>query len=63
MTDDGHFVIDRVPGTQHLFVAGGGSGHGFKMGPAVGRMTADLVEGRMVPDAFRTLRAGGGRVA
>jgi glycine/D-amino acid oxidase-like deaminating enzyme len=44
MTDDGHFLIDRVPGASALFVAGGGSGHGFKMGPAVGRMAADCVE-------------------
>ncbi len=44
MTDDGNFLIDRVPGASALFVAGGGSGHGFKMGPAVGRMAADCVE-------------------
>lgn len=44
MTDDGNFVIDRVPGLSHVFVAGGGSGHGFKMGPAIGTIAADLVE-------------------
>jgi glycine/D-amino acid oxidase-like deaminating enzyme len=63
MSDDGHFVIDRVPGTSHVFAAGGGSGHGFKMGPAVGRMAADLVDGGGVPAAFRAVRAATGRVA
>lgn len=63
MTDDGHFVIDRVPGLSHVFVAGGGSGHGFKMGPGVGRLAADLVEHRSVPAAFGTVRSEQGRVA
>jgi sarcosine oxidase len=64
MTDDGHFVIDRVPGGERVFVAGGGSGHGFKMGPAVGRLAADLLDGREVPAAFRAVRsAASGRVA
>lgn len=44
MTGDGHFLIDRLPGCARLYVAGGGSGHGFKLGPAVGRLAADLVE-------------------
>jgi glycine/D-amino acid oxidase-like deaminating enzyme len=63
MSDDGHFVIDRVPGTERVFVAGGGSGHGFKMGPAVGRLAAGLVDGGGVPAAFRAVRAATGRVA
>ena len=42
---DGHFVLDRLPGHDGVWVAGGGSGHGFKHGPAVGRYMADLVEG------------------
>jgi glycine/D-amino acid oxidase-like deaminating enzyme len=43
---DGHFILDRLPGHDAVWVAGGGSGHGFKHGPAVGRYMADLVEGR-----------------
>ena len=63
MTDDGNFVIDRVPGTTHVYVAGGGSGHGFKMGPAVGRIAADLVEtGDMIPE-FGTAAERSGRVS
>lgn len=64
MTDDGNLVIDRVPGLSHVFVAGGGSGHGFKLGPAVGRMAADLVEDtKAAPAEFRTTAARSGRVA
>ena len=68
MTDDGNFLIDRVPGAARLFVAGGGSGHGFKMGPAVGRIAADLVEagdaaGAGVAGEFRFEAERTGRVA
>ena len=33
---DSHFIIDRHPAASNVWIAGGGSGHGFKMGPAVG---------------------------
>jgi len=39
-TLDGHFWIDRHPEIKNLTVGTGGSGHGFKMGPAVGKMIA-----------------------
>jgi glycine/D-amino acid oxidase-like deaminating enzyme len=45
-TSNGDFVIDRHPGFDNVWIAGGGSGHGFKHGPAVG---AYLVE-RMLRD-------------
>jgi len=39
---------------------GGGSGHGFKHGPAVGELVADAVLGRREPDAqFRLSRFSG----
>ena len=44
-TSDGHFLLDRLPGHDRVWIAGGGSGHGFKHGPAVGRYMADLIEG------------------
>jgi glycine/D-amino acid oxidase-like deaminating enzyme len=48
-TASGDFLIDEVePG---LWVAGGGSGHGFKHGPAVGEYVADVWEGRRAPEA------------
>ena len=45
-TLDGHYWIDRHPTTKGLTVSTGGSGHGMKMGPEIGRVTADVVEGR-----------------
>ena len=64
MQDDGNFVIDGVPGRTRTFVAGGGSGHGFKLGPAVGRLAADLVEQGVPPvTAFRFDVVRDGRVA
>ncbi|XP_058068145.1 probable sarcosine oxidase [Magnolia sinica] len=45
MTPDGDFVIDFLGGEfgHDVVVAGGFSGHGFKMGPVVGRIVSDLV--------------------
>jgi glycine/D-amino acid oxidase-like deaminating enzyme len=53
LTEDGNFLLDRLPGEPRIVVAGGGSGHGFKLGPAVGRLAADLVEGEEPVSAFR----------
>jgi len=35
-TSNGDFLIDRHPGMENVWFAGGGSGHGFKHGPSVG---------------------------
>jgi sarcosine oxidase len=35
-TDNSDFIIDRHPDHANIWIAGGGSGHGFKMGPALG---------------------------
>lgn len=40
---DGNFLIDRHPGLDNVWLVGGGSGHGFKMGPALGEHVAQLV--------------------
>ena len=50
-TSNGDFLIDWIaPG---MIAVGGGSGHGFKHGPAVGIYAADLAEGRnSVPSQF-----------
>ena len=48
-TPDDHFFIDRAPGADRVFVAGGGSGHGFKFGGAIGEVAADAVEDRDNP--------------
>ena len=36
-------MLDRAPGVEGLFVAGGFSGTGFKTAPAVGACMAELV--------------------
>ena len=43
---DGHFLVDRHPQLENVWLLGGGSGHGFKMGPALGEHAAALVQGR-----------------
>ena len=56
--DEG-FIVDRHPEAGNLWLVGGGSGHGFKHGPAVGELVADAVLGRREPDAtFRLARFG-----
>jgi glycine/D-amino acid oxidase-like deaminating enzyme len=52
-TQDGDFWIARDPGRDGLTVASGGSGHGFKFAPVLGRIIADTVEGRDHPLAAR----------
>jgi glycine/D-amino acid oxidase-like deaminating enzyme len=41
-TPDGNPVVDRVPGHERLIVATGGSGHAFKLAPALGLAVAEL---------------------
>lgn len=43
---DGHYLVDRHPQFENVWLVGGGSGHGFKMGPAIGEHVAALVQGR-----------------
>jgi sarcosine oxidase len=42
-TPDGHFVIDFSPADPHVIVISACSGHGFKFGPVIGDIAADLV--------------------
>jgi glycine/D-amino acid oxidase-like deaminating enzyme len=42
-TPDEHFIVDRHPRMENVWLMGGGSGHGFKHGPAVGEMMAELI--------------------
>ena len=52
---DGHFIIDRHPAMPDVWIAGGGSGHGFKMGPALGELLARKVREDASPDPFFAL--------
>lgn len=45
-SSDGHFLVDRHPALDNVWLVGGGSGHGFKMGPALGEHVAALVQGK-----------------
>jgi len=45
VTPDWHPIIDEVPQGSGFFTCAGFSGHGFKLGPAVGLMVACLVTG------------------
>ena len=42
-TSDHNFIIDRHPGNDRVWIVGGGSGHGFKHGPAVGEMVTNVI--------------------
>jgi glycine/D-amino acid oxidase-like deaminating enzyme len=52
---DGHFIIDRHPRMPDVWLVGGGSGHGFKMGPALGELVARQVLEDATPDPFFAL--------
>jgi glycine/D-amino acid oxidase-like deaminating enzyme len=45
-TSNGDFLIDRHPAFGNVWLVGGGSGHGFKHGPAVGEHVAGLLAGK-----------------
>jgi monomeric sarcosine oxidase len=46
-TWNGDFLIDRHPEHENVWIAGGGSGHGFKHGPALG----EYLSSRILHDA------------
>ena len=49
VTPDWHPIIDETPQGSGFFIAAGFSGHGFKLGPAVGVMIADMVTRASAP--------------
>jgi sarcosine oxidase len=56
-TPDSHFIIDRHPVAENTWLVGGGSGHGFKHGPALGELAAKLVlEDREAEPCWRLSR-------
>ena len=64
VTPDWHPIIGPLPGVEGLILAYGFSGSGFKMGPVVGEMLADLALGErrcpINPQPFRLERFAAG---
>ena len=54
---NGDFIIDRHPNLDNVWLVGGGSGHGFKHGPAIGEYVTEQLSGRATPEARFTLEA------
>jgi glycine/D-amino acid oxidase-like deaminating enzyme len=50
ITPDWHPIVDEVPAGSGFVVCAGFSGHGFKLGPAMGVMAADLLTGASNPE-------------
>jgi glycine/D-amino acid oxidase-like deaminating enzyme len=51
-------ILDQVPQLPGLVLGSGLSGHGFGIGPAIGRVLADLVTGRPVGHDLSRFRFG-----
>ncbi len=47
---NGDFLLDKHPSIDNVWLAGGGSGHGFKHGPAVGEYLAGRILGSQTPE-------------
>ena len=58
-SSNGDFLIDRHPELSNVILVGGGSGHGFKHGPEVGRLAAKLAEGGIQAEPRFTLATKG----
>ena len=50
ITPDWHPIVDELPAGGGFFVCAGFSGHGFKLGPAVGVMVADMLTRSSAPE-------------
>ncbi len=53
---DNHFIIDRHPQAGNLWIVGGGSGHGYKHGPAVGEIVSQAILDGKPPDPMFSLK-------
>jgi glycine/D-amino acid oxidase-like deaminating enzyme len=55
-TPDSNFIVDTHPAADNVWIVGGGSGHGYKMGPVVGEIVASCVLESARPDPLFSLR-------
>jgi len=53
------YDLDRHPTHENVWLVGGGSGHGFKHGPAVGEYVTHLIATNIAPDARFSLATKG----
>jgi len=58
-TSNGDFLLDRHPEADNVWLAGGGSGHGFKHGPAVGEYLSGQIDGMGKAEPRFSLRSKG----
>jgi len=54
-TPDQNFIVDTHPEAANVWIMGGGSGHGFKHGPALGERAAGWVLGEGAPEPLFSL--------
>ena len=57
-TPDWNPILGWAPGVEGLYLALGGSGHGFKLAPSIGEAAADAILGREPRIDVRALDAG-----
>ena len=50
LTADANFVFARHPEHERVWLLGGGSGHGYKHGPALAEHVADVLAGEAEPE-------------
>jgi sarcosine oxidase / L-pipecolate oxidase len=55
-TPDFHFLISPHPQHSGLHLAVGGSAHGFKFMPVIGKYVVDMLEGQLTPETAETWR-------
>jgi len=54
LSADSNFIAARHPQLERTWIVGGGSGHGFKHGPAMAERVADALRGgEPLPERFR----------
>ena len=51
ITADGGFLFAEHPEEPGVWLLGGGSGHGYKHGPAIASHVADVLRGEAVPES------------
>lgn len=59
ITPDWSMIVDKAPGVDGMYLAVGGSGHSFKLAPAIGQCLAEMIlDGKSSTIDISPLRAG-----